>query len=337
MLKATETKQLIKFIEQSEAAPLTLAQALQGTGLEPQHLEGQDCLVEVAQFVRLLENIANATNPVLFCLEFARWMTPAHFGLMGFTIMSCSEPRELVESWRQYSTELLGNGLKTTTEIRDEVLVASYSEAVPLGDAKRSAVLIAAACAKTLCEFLYGHAYILRVFFEFSEPESSSAIAEFFGVEVTYNAGRNSVEYDASVLNRPVLTSTPSLYEVFRQLCERESAKLRQSKGTAGSVVEILEKSPTAELPTLEEVAEKLCISPRTVRRRLSAEGKNFQALLTDFRTESAKSQLSNGVSIGEVSYNLGFLDVNSFRRAFKQWTGVTAGDFIKQQGIDAR
>ena len=69
--------------------------------------------------------------------------------------------------------------------------------------------------------------------------------------------------------------------------------------------------------------ARTLRTSERTMRRRLAAEGTNFQQVLDDFRAALAKDYLAITTLptqlIGEL---LGFTEATNFRRAFIRWAG---------------
>lgn len=70
-------------------------------------------------------------------------------------------------------------------------------------------------------------------------------------------------------------------------------------------------------------VARALGVSPRTLARRLSAEGTGFRALLDDARAELARHWLADPtLAIYEVAFLLGYGEASAFHRAFKRWTG---------------
>ena len=90
----------------------------------------------------------------------------------------------------------------------------------------------------------------------------------------------------------------------------------------------LLEMLPSGQT-SIEEVANRLAISKRSIQRRLNAEGSNYQTVLNATREELAKHYLSkSSFSQGEISFLLGFQDTNSFTRAFSSWTGKTPGQF---------
>ena len=79
---------------------------------------------------------------------------------------------------------------------------------------------------------------------------------------------------------------------------------------------------------SLVRVAERMKLSPRTVRRRLEDEQTNFSIELDGVRSELGKSyvQRSNR-SITEIAFLLGFSSVSAFHKAFRRWHGAAPSD----------
>lgn len=75
----------------------------------------------------------------------------------------------------------------------------------------------------------------------------------------------------------------------------------------------------------IRAVASELCMSDRTLQRRLTGEGTTFKQLLTQVRHEQAREYLAEPeLNIKEVAYLIGYEDQNSFYRAFRLWEGDT-------------
>lgn len=67
------------------------------------------------------------------------------------------------------------------------------------------------------------------------------------------------------------------------------------------------------------------CVAPRTLRRKLEAEGTSYSELLSSVRHALAVDYLGTTLlSVEDVASALGFSDTASFRHAFKRWTGRT-------------
>ena len=81
--------------------------------------------------------------------------------------------------------------------------------------------------------------------------------------------------------------------------------------------------------PVVATIAARLHMSARSLQRRLQSEGTSFAEVLSDLRRDMALRYLQDQrISIGEVAFLLGFLDVTAFHRAFKRWTGSTPAEY---------
>jgi AraC-like DNA-binding protein len=70
-------------------------------------------------------------------------------------------------------------------------------------------------------------------------------------------------------------------------------------------------------------------MTSRTIRRKLSAEGSHFQQLKNGLRRDRAIHWLSqDNISLAEVGRRSGYQEVTAFIRAFKNWTGISPGDY---------
>jgi AraC-like DNA-binding protein len=81
--------------------------------------------------------------------------------------------------------------------------------------------------------------------------------------------------------------------------------------------------------PSLEHVATVLSVPPRTLQRRLAAEGTSLRAETEEIRKTMALTLLRDrSISIEEVAFLLGFAEPSTFFRSFKRWTGRTPRRF---------
>jgi AraC-like DNA-binding protein len=97
-------------------------------------------------------------------------------------------------------------------------------------------------------------------------------------------------------------------------------------------VYDALVQQESARELRMSNVARKLGLSERTLRRYLLAEGKSYVDILDMARGTVAKSSLRNeSRTIGETARELG-LSPSGFHRAFKRWTGITPSEYRRQQ-----
>ncbi|MDX2211298.1 MAG: helix-turn-helix transcriptional regulator [Sphingopyxis sp.] len=80
-------------------------------------------------------------------------------------------------------------------------------------------------------------------------------------------------------------------------------------------------------VPRLKQIAAKEGISERTLVRNLAAQGTSFHQLVEEERRLKATELIGNDkMSLSEVALALGFTDMSSFGRSYRQWFGVTPG-----------
>jgi AraC-like DNA-binding protein len=85
----------------------------------------------------------------------------------------------------------------------------------------------------------------------------------------------------------------------------------------------------------LGTLARSMHMSERTLRRRLSERGTNYQSLLDELRSTRARTLVGHGAEpVDRIAQQLGFADTSSFFHAFKRWTGQTPAQF--RRGVRA-
>ena len=77
--------------------------------------------------------------------------------------------------------------------------------------------------------------------------------------------------------------------------------------------------------PRAGTVARDLGLSPRTLARRLEAEGLSFSSVLEKLRQDLARRYLAEDqLSIAQIAWLLGYRETAAFSHAFKRVTGKT-------------
>jgi AraC-like DNA-binding protein len=77
-------------------------------------------------------------------------------------------------------------------------------------------------------------------------------------------------------------------------------------------------------------------MTTRNLHRKLRKEDTSFKNLLNDVRQELAQQYIQDrSITLTEISFMLGFSEVSSFSRAFKNWTGKPPS-VIRQEFVEA-
>jgi AraC-like DNA-binding protein len=155
-------------------------------------------------------------------------------------------------------------------------------------------------------------------------PEAARAFADYFGVAVEKSA-RQAITFASEDALRPFLTANPQMWEFFEPELRRRLAELEAGATMRERVRSALIELLPAGQASIEAVAHKLAISPRTLQRRLNDEQTTFQGMLNQIREALARHYLGRSdLPASEIAFLLGYEDPNSFYRAFRDWTGQT-------------
>src|SRR5262249_27728808 len=115
-----------------------------------------------------------------------------------------------------------------------------------------------------------------------------------FGCRITTNARVDRLVFEASALELPFVTADAEAFSRFvpgleRELVGKHTASLRDDVRVA-----IARNMSSGGRPTVDTVARRLRLSPRTLQRRLGEERTSYQEQLGDVRRTSARRLLAN-------------------------------------------
>lgn len=208
-------------------------------------------------------------------------------------------------------------------EARIEFDVSGYDDPVRFG--AETTVVVTQRFAGWLIGRRLG---LRRVEFGYPEPRHAPEYALLFRAPCVFGASRTAVVFDRADLDAPVCRDAAALRALLRRITT-DVLVCRDDRGTRTVTTRvrhlILAALPAGPVPSPEEIAYRLAVSPQTLRRRLAAEGTSYQRLRDQVRRDHAIAALTRGdFSIEDLSQRLGFSEPSAFHRAFRRWTGST-------------
>jgi AraC-like DNA-binding protein len=165
---------------------------------------------------------------------------------------------------------------------------------------------------------------------ELIRPVKHRALLEdHFGCRVRFKADRNALVFRNSDLDRPFITHNEELLAVIGTQLDSELKARHASNSVGEQVKQTLKQLLAGKRPTLQDVAQELGLSARTLQRRMTDSGITFQQVVEETRRELARHYLKQrAVELNEAAFLLGFADANSFFRAFQNWEGTSPGEW---------
>jgi AraC-like DNA-binding protein len=169
-----------------------------------------------------------------------------------------------------------------------------------------------------------------RVWFAHPAPRDRSALVDFLGTEkIQFDREKNGMALPKALLDSPLSSHDPALLDLLDKQAEAALSLRASPSRFLGQVRQEVRDKLRDGVPSLEEAARGLHMSARTLQRRLSDEDTSWARLVDEVRQELARRWVAEGARpLGEVAFLLGYSELSAFLRAFKRWTGVSAGEW---------
>ncbi len=267
---------------------------------------------------------------------------PGTFRMMCLFVIHCPDlEHALLRAWEfhnycdQYRGDEASPAAWPILELPDEQVLVVFERTAPPNHQESIAHANVVLMMYRFYSWLIGKPLpVTRVCLRVSEPVKESRYEELFGCPVTFDQAHSGLVLRRSVLRLPVVQTEDSLKEFLRQT-PYQLVK-RDRPGNLNPLTRrielLLTGYATEKLPTAEQLANQLNMSPRTLHRKLTAEGTSFQKIKDDYRRELAIHYVSRPeLTIDAVATLMGFQDNSAFYRSFKKWTGKSPGSWRQE------
>ena len=134
-------------------------------------------------------------------------------------------------------------------------------------------------------------------------PAYRDEYARVFGVPVTFDAERNAVLIDESLIHHRVQAQPRYVFGILSARADALLKELENSKSTRGRVESLLLPVLHTGEASMETIAAKLALSRQTLFRKLKAEGTSFEKIHTSCARMAPDYLGAKKVSVNEAAY----------------------------------
>jgi AraC-like DNA-binding protein len=310
---------------------LDVASLFAAARIDPASLEGPGARVATEKISHLWElAVERSRNPAL-ALAQHQVARPAAFDVVGYTMMSCENLRGAFERLVRYLL-ILSDCLTMTTAEDDDTYRIDFVLFGGERPVPRQRIEFIFVAVIGFCRWISRSDIAPRAIeLAHSAPPDRAPYNSVFRCPVSFDAERNSLIFSRADMSLALPTSNPQLAELHERYAGEYLRHFDHAQTSYRVREAIVRRLPDGE-PRRDQVAVELCMSERTLQRRLEEEKTSFVQLLDDTRRELADQYLGRlHLSLAQAAYLLGFADQSSFFRACRRWFKVSPGQYRNQ------
>lgn len=318
--------------------PQAVATICASAGLTVEDLDNGEMLLSLEQNCAAMDAALHISGDPQLGLHVGEQTTASVLGLTGH-VMQCSKDALTALQNVQQFTSAFSRLYEFRLELKGSEAIY-HCEPVQVWvdmspETARHSVDIAFAAVPNILQLLTGRRIRpLRASYRFLRIADLSEHERVLGCRPSFGQDANCIVFSAQDLQAPIVGYNPQLNTMLKDLLDAQMRRQDGGGSFQGKVREVILRNLQVTFPPLEAIADILHMTPRAVQRRLQEEETTFRLVSDALKEEIARNLLSNhNLSISEIALKLGYGEVSSFHRAFKQWVGKTPSDFRKGEG----
>ena len=283
---------------------------------------------------RLFKASVEATSDPSFGLLVGQSMHPGNLHALGYALMASTSLRDYAQRLSDYYKIVSQSAEIRVEEEPNEFLIITR-------------VLSDDICWETHDAFITLQLRFIRficspgfnpIRIELMRPQPPTDLQkyqDYFNCEIYFDNPEIVVAIDPGLVDKPLPGASKELAQMHDQT-SAQYLKRMEKQDIINRVRTMIVEDLSSRAITKQRVADKLCMSPRSLQMKLAAKDTSFQEILDSTRESLALGYMEqSAISITEAAYLLGFSDVSNFTRAFKRWTNKSPREFRQSLGLD--
>ncbi|RRJ84640.1 AraC family transcriptional regulator [Aestuariirhabdus litorea] len=328
---------LHQYLREAELRRIDTSSLLSNLGISPQLLGDSSQQIDGQAFQQLLKSLITRSRDPLFGLHCARHVQPGSYSVLGYISMNCDTLGSALKRIVPYE-KLIGDMGTSSIEYYNDHTVLHWS--CHYDDPEVVSHMVDNHLASWLAYGRWitdGEGSPLKVSLMRPQPEPAvkDEYRSAFGCPVYFGQSMNALFLKNDYLKLPLRQSNRQLLQTLEEHARALITEQNTEQSLALRVRYALKQKIRDGVPRKDLVADKLAMTPRTMQRKLRQENTSYQQILDRLRQESAEHfLLETAMPITGIALRLGFSEPRSFHRSFKQWFGITPGEYRARNAI---
>ncbi len=308
---------------------------LLGTGLKEEHLKNPETLVSLRQFDIIYHNIFRITKRPDIALALGSNLNLSRWGVLSVAMICSQTLGAALETGNRFRSivrsrfNLTPNFKRDVTEI---IITPEKGMSFPLASSLTHELLITSmqTMIRSLVKTQDG---IKEIHLNYGPPAHHDYYQNYFDCPIYFNCAKSMMVIPNELMNRPLASGNPITEQQALSICKLEAERVAQvQKGDLTWMLRAEISKREGPLPNLDDIADRLHVTPRTLRRKLQEAGTSYRRICHERQLQLALHYLSDPkLKSTAVAHKCGFKDAASFREAFKRWTDMTPQEHRKR------
>jgi AraC-like DNA-binding protein len=254
--------------------------------------------------------------------------TPISFDAVAYVMMSCRDLLTGLEHLIRY-LRIISNAAELTLVKETDGYAFTVELVTGERPLLRQRVEFVIVTVLNFCRRLTGRQlYPLQVDLVHPAPDNLQSYNDAFGCAIHFGAPLHRMLFSDCDLTLPLPTSNPVLAELHDRHAAEYLYRLDDANVTNKTRELIVQRLPDGD-PSRAEIAKALCMSERTLQRRLQDESTSYHELLDETRQDLARRYMRQPeLTLAQITYLLGFGEQSTFSRACKRWFDLSPGEY---------
>jgi AraC-like DNA-binding protein len=302
----------------------SLASVLEGTGILADEVR-QDAFVPYAAFLAVLDNACRLTVRDDIGLLLGKRQTLAALGPLGDIMRHAATLGEAISSFAAFQINNSTGGATYLLKADRDVILGYgvYGGTAPTTNQIYDLVL-AVGC-NLIAELTGGQVAPEEILLSRSAPHDRARYMRLAQCPVRFGQHQTGLLLRASALAFQLPHADKARHDLA--LAKLLSVRHGASYPLSAHVRHLLRPFLLTGSVKMADVAGRLGMHPRTMRRRLRTEGTTFEAIRNEVRQVAASELLRLGdLSVADISATLNYSTPSSFVHAFRRWSGMSPG-----------
>lgn len=291
-------------------------------------LDVPDGLVPDALYAELLDRIARRTPPD-FAFKWGLTRRLVELGILGHVVMSCATLGEVLDVWLSHAGsagELVGIDARIDSDAEGSWVTILKPDRILSEAAARFCIEENAATFFAFCRDVVRHDFSEFTAEIAHDPLTGFMIPPEFPATLRFGCKVSRIIGPSSALKLPTVGRDGETFALLlRQLANEGLSMESPAHGPTAQTLFNHFLQGNSRIPSQAEAAKWLGVSTRTLVHRLGQEGTSYSRVLDEYRRIYATALMSDsGLCAKQIAHAVGFRHVNSLRRAYRGWTGMS-------------